>query len=624
MDKTNTSRALLLLTGLTTVLASVSVPAGPRYGASDLGVIHPTITGPTYSQGAAINDSGLMAGFGTQLGTSPLQALVADSTGTTTPITQSSLGGSHAQAMAINANGDVVGSAFLTGDSVYHASLWKAGKATDLGTLGGSNSRALAINDLGEIVGASDVTGNGAEHAVLWSGGQRTDLGALPGGGFSQANGINTARQVTGYSAAANGQQHAFLWQSGAMTDLGTLGGRYSEGRSINGAGTVVGYSTVTGDAEQHAALWSPGKPPTDIGTLGGAFSDAYAINDAGKIVGTSSLPRNEQTLHGFLYENGAMVDVNSLLPAGGPLLVTHALAISADGLIAGIAKREGLTQTGAFSAEYHAVVLTPDRTPPQITCPAASVSATQPAGLGTAVATDNLDPAPTIANNAPTPFAADAITQVTWTATDGAGNQAQCTQLVSVGSPPPGSRPIQPPSAPQNPGSPETPVLPPATDAGTSTPNAPGTSTPASPSESGNSASANPIAATGARLVLQSQLAKPAAKKLKLGTKLILRTRIDNAGTATANDLALEAPLSGKLRFLKAVPSQGGCTAPARTKSNLGGTLRCQLGSLAPGQAVTVEVTAQARKRGAVLNSGLVSMSGGASASTELQVKVR
>jgi len=624
MDKHLSFRTLLMAAGLAAGLDAVSAQAGPRYGVADLGVIDPTASTNSFSQALSVNDSGTAAGFGLRRTPSQLRAVSADAASAPGLSELPGLGGSHAQALAINAAGDLAGSAFLAGDATYHAALWKQGIISDLGTLGGANSRARALNDAGDVVGASNLKGSNTEHAVLWSGGTATDLGTF-GGANSQANGINAARQVTGYATLANGQQHAFLWQGTGLTDLGTLGGSYSEGHAINDAGDVVGYAGTAQDAAQHAALWRAGATAQDLGTLGGSYSEAYGINASGQIVGTSTLAR-DQIKRGFLYENNKMVDLNSLIVPTGGLSIVDAYGISSTGLIAGVAKREGVFQTGVFTSEYHAVVLIPDRTKPQITCPAAIATGAQPASLGTAVAQDNLDPAPVVTNNAPSPLAVDATTLVTWTATDGAGNQAQCVQRVTVGTPPPGSTPIEPPGTPQDPVVPEPPVLPPVTDPGP--PGSPGNpsnpGTPALPGNTGDSSGANPIAASGPRLALESQLLKPKAKRIRQGAKLVYLLRIANAGTDTARSIALSNELSPRLRFRKAQPSQGSCSLTNQPKSKLGGTLACDLGALAAGQALQVEITAVARKRGDVINSGIVSMAGGASSTTALQLKVR
>ena len=80
------------------------------------------------------------------------------------------------------------------------------------------------------------------------------------------------------------------------------------------------------------------------------------------------------------------------------------------------------------------------DTTSPTITAPAdvsftttdTSIALTS-ADYGTATATDLVDPAPTITNNAPQSFRADHTTTITWTATDDYGNSAQATQSVTV-----------------------------------------------------------------------------------------------------------------------------------------------------------------------------------------------
>jgi len=77
------------------------------------------------------------------------------------------------------------------------------------------------------------------------------------------------------------------------------------------------------------------------------------------------------------------------------------------------------------------------DTTKPVVTIPAAmTAEATSAAGapvaIGQATATDNVDPNPTVTNNAPALFPLGTTT-VTWTATDAAGNVATGTQTVTV-----------------------------------------------------------------------------------------------------------------------------------------------------------------------------------------------
>ena len=74
-----------------------------------------------------------------------------------------------------------------------------------------------------------------------------------------------------------------------AVTDLGTLGGPSSGASSINDRGQVVGFANVPGaTTTTHAFIWQNGVI-TDLGTLvGGQQSNAFSINNAGQIAGLS------------------------------------------------------------------------------------------------------------------------------------------------------------------------------------------------------------------------------------------------------------------------------------------------------------------------------------------------
>jgi len=81
-------------------------------------------------------------------------------------------------------------------------------------------------------------------------------------------------------------------------------------------------------------------------------------------------------------------------------------------------------------------LVLPPDTTPPTITAPAdVEVEATGPLTvvvLGTPVVSDDIDPSPSVSNDAPAAFPLGS-TVVTWTAADASGNEASDTQNVTV-----------------------------------------------------------------------------------------------------------------------------------------------------------------------------------------------
>lgn len=218
---------------------------------------------------------------------------------------------------------------------------------TDIGTLGGSFSFPASINDSGQIAGTSLLTGDPIDpflgvptvHAFRYSGGGLSDLGTL-GGSYSTAAGINNSGQVCGVSPLANGENRGFLYSNGVMSDIGTLGGRISYTNGINNNGLVVGQAGITGNSAGHAFIYnSVTGARTDLGTLGGFNSQAIAINDAGQVVGDSWLtgnplsPDGSRISHAFLYNGGSLTDLD-VLPGD---LSSSASGINAAGQVIGV-----------------------------------------------------------------------------------------------------------------------------------------------------------------------------------------------------------------------------------------------------------------------------------------------
>ena len=81
----------------------------------------------------------------------------------------------------------------------------------------------------------------------------------------------------------------------------------------------------------------------TDLGTLGGTYSTAHDINAAGQVVGVAD--NSAGVDRAFLYSNGAMQDLNTLLPAGSGWILREASAINNAGEIVGFGKHNGATR---------------------------------------------------------------------------------------------------------------------------------------------------------------------------------------------------------------------------------------------------------------------------------------
>src|SRR6266850_1100160 len=244
------------------------------------------------------------------------------------------------QVNGLNAAGQLAGFFNANGSFVSHAFLYSDGQVQDLGTLGGKFSSASAINDSGQVVGASFLAGGAAFDAFLYANGSMLSLGDL-GGFYSSAFAINNNGVVVGEAATTNGETHGFVLTGPLLQDVGTFGGTFSSAFKVNDAGQVIGAATTANDIETHAFLYTGGAL-LDLGTFGGVHTYPSDINNRGQVVGSSE--GTDGNSRAFLWQNGVLTDLNSLVPASGWVLETAGF-INDAGRIVGKGNLNGLEQ---------------------------------------------------------------------------------------------------------------------------------------------------------------------------------------------------------------------------------------------------------------------------------------
>jgi probable HAF family extracellular repeat protein len=194
----------------------------------------------------------------------------------------------HSRALDINNAGTVIGNvATATSPSTTQGFRWtKAAGLSLLGTFGGTNSTAVAINGLGHVVGTADLPDGTTHLYLLKHDGTLTsadDIYPVSGNVMD----VNDADQVLLW----DGAMKASIWQDGQTTVLPNI------------PGTVM-------------------------------RSQPYGMNKYGDVVGIYY--DSNYTNLAFLYKNGAMVDLTTLLPAHSGWRLIVARAINDAGQITG------------------------------------------------------------------------------------------------------------------------------------------------------------------------------------------------------------------------------------------------------------------------------------------------
>ncbi len=275
--------------------------------------------------------------------------------------------------------------------------LWQNGNVIDLNTLPGANNRRISasgINNNGAIVGSIGPVSATGLASFISDGNTISDLpitfcnniifcsasvadindsGTLAIdydsrlGLVQQSDGttrqafltrtllniaINNQDQVVGTGIFSGGFVNGIVSVNGSQRTLIAAGANpntsfplsRSNANDIDDLGNIVGSSGIFSPSTSafEATLWEDiAQPGVSLGTLGGNISDALGINNSQQIVGFSTLS-DSSTRHAFLWEEGSLIDLNSLVDPGIGWELTSAFEINNNGDIIGIGNFNG------------------------------------------------------------------------------------------------------------------------------------------------------------------------------------------------------------------------------------------------------------------------------------------
>jgi uncharacterized protein (TIGR03437 family) len=290
----------------------------------------------------AVNDSGVIAGANVNIDVEAPSVSVApfivQSNGTLS-LPQGQMQG--VLPFGLNNNGQLAGSQiqvsktslnlFLNSVAVFYT------LSSGVTSILGSDDAAFGINSGGTVAGASVGQDGNSVDPLLWVGGLAQSLPILSPYKQSLATSVNDSGVAAG--AAVNisftldttgNLAHAVIFNAdGTVTDLGVVGTDQSSlATGINNSGTVVGFSNQN--------------PPDFTIQLQAILED----------------PKG--TTRGFVYTNGKIYDLNTLLTNGTGWSLAYATAINNAGQIIGT----GTLQTPSGPVQ-HGFLLTPAATPP-------------------------------------------------------------------------------------------------------------------------------------------------------------------------------------------------------------------------------------------------------------------
>jgi probable HAF family extracellular repeat protein len=268
-----------------------------------------------------------------------------------------SLGGTNSRANSINNRSWLAGYSNLAGNQSRHATLWRHGALTDLGTLGGPNSAVTwsVKSDSGIVTGIAqtampDPLGEAWSSAAFYPGPNNTGFINL---GFVWENGtmraLTTLGGNNGFATGANSRGEIVGWAENSVHDqtcvppqqlqfrpvvygpnvnlireLPLLAGDTSGAATgINEQGAAVGISGICDQAvgrytAKHALLWEKDGHIVDLGNLGALFWNTPTnINQRGDVVGFAGAPNDPDGnfLQAFIWTREGGIEPLGFLP---------------------------------------------------------------------------------------------------------------------------------------------------------------------------------------------------------------------------------------------------------------------------------------------------------------------
>lgn len=241
-------------------------------------------------------------------------------------------------ASAVNVRGDVLGLSIDPGFMNLRATLWTGGEVVDLAARYGAELGAFDLNDAGVIAGVRAGPG-GAAVATLFDD-SASELPSRPGWSESVALALNESGLVVGWSTSGEpGRYQPAAWDEAGPRNLGIPADLdKASAHGVNEAGWIIGSGWR--EFQQLGLLWR-GEEMIRIGDPadGVTMSYPFSINDQGDIL---ALVETATTSGYYLWKDGGLTDLTSLLEPGTPWSLVSADAINNLGQIVGTAVIDG------------------------------------------------------------------------------------------------------------------------------------------------------------------------------------------------------------------------------------------------------------------------------------------